>query len=632
MVRKSLFICLSILCCVAIANATETFKTKYNAQTGRPDWVHNLSTVTAADMPGFAVGAINWEDPTVLSAVGTATGWASDGSTKTVSTYNVGIGSTTPRAKLDVDGAIYATSYYGSGANLTGLSTTDIYWTGTATNLVAATARTSLELGTAAQSATTDFEVPLTFASGLTRSTNTINVDSGIYALKTYVTGLGYLTAVASDSDWTTHGSYPAACPAGEYISALGDTSTCGTPVDTNTNSATLCAGDNKFLSGEGNCITIDSTIYKVAGTYVTGVTADKGLLLTGTGLGLIETCTDGQILEWNDGTSVWACGDDTTGSGSGTPGGSSTQIQYNNAGAFGGIDGVIYNGTSITSTRNVGIGTTAPVSALQVVGTITGDLTGTASTATAVADADKGDVTISSGAWAVEDDSHAHGTTTLSGIDISADTNLTAGDALTLTDDDLDFDGGATPQGELGGTWASPTIDDGISITNLTLVTPALGTPASGVVTNLTGTAANVTVGTANAVGTLATLNVTGNVGIGTTTPLANLQVGAGAASMTLTTALGTSDALVKGRLEVDGNVYLNGNVGIGTTLLNSRLTIVGAGNVGINSASPTSQLSVDGTIYLKNITAGGSHGAARTICWGIDGVIYSVSSGACN
>lgn len=37
----------------------------------------------------------------------------------------------------------------------------------------------------------------------------------------------------------------------------------------------------------------------------------------------------------------------------------------------------------------------------------------------------------------------------------------ITAGDALTLTGTDIDFDGGATPGGSLGGTWASPTIDD---------------------------------------------------------------------------------------------------------------------------------------------------------------------------
>jgi len=80
------------------------------------------------------------------------------------------------------------------------------------------------------------------------------------------------------------------------------------------------------------------------------------------------------------------------------------------------------------------------------------------------------GDVTGTIGATVVGDNSHAHDSTTLSGIDISADTNLTAGDALTLTDDDLDFDGGASPGGSLGGTWASPTIDDGVTVTGWTL------------------------------------------------------------------------------------------------------------------------------------------------------------------
>lgn len=55
--------------------------------------------------------------------------------------------------------------------------------------------------------------------------------------------------------------------------------------------------------------------------------------------------------------------------------------------------------------------------------------------------------------------------------IDISDYTNLTAGDALTLTGDDIDFDGGATPAGDLGGTWASPTVDDdGHAHTSLTI------------------------------------------------------------------------------------------------------------------------------------------------------------------
>jgi hypothetical protein len=39
-----------------------------------------------------------------------------------------------------------------------------------------------------------------------------------------------YLTAVASDATWTIHDSYPAACSAGQYVTAIGDTLTCSTP------------------------------------------------------------------------------------------------------------------------------------------------------------------------------------------------------------------------------------------------------------------------------------------------------------------------------------------------------------------------------------------------------------------
>jgi hypothetical protein len=44
---------------------------------------------------------------------------------------------------------------------------------------------------------------------------------------------------------------------------------------------------------------------------------------------------------------------------------------------------------------------------------------------------------------------------------DSDAGASYTAGDALTLTGTDFDFDGGATPSGDLGGTWASPTVTD---------------------------------------------------------------------------------------------------------------------------------------------------------------------------
>lgn len=58
---------------------------------------------------------------------------------------------------------------------------------------------------------------------------------------------------------------------------------------------------------------------------------------------------------------------------------------------------------------------------------------------------------------------------------EVDTNTTYTAGDALTLTGTDIDFDGGASPGGELGGTWASPTIDDSLSVTSWNLTTPTI-------------------------------------------------------------------------------------------------------------------------------------------------------------
>jgi hypothetical protein len=46
---------------------------------------------------------------------------------------------------------------------------------------------------------------------------------------------------------------------------------------------------------------------------------------------------------------------------GSGSPGGSTTQLQYNNAGAFGGISGVTTDGTRITASTTIGVGGATP-------------------------------------------------------------------------------------------------------------------------------------------------------------------------------------------------------------------------------------------------------------------------------
>lgn len=123
----------------------------------------------------------------------------------------------------------------------------------------------------------------------------------------------------------------------------------------------------------------------------------------------------------------------------------------------------------------------------------------------------------------------------TLSGQQITAEGLYTAGDALTLTGVDFDFDGGASPGGSLGGTWASPTIDDlfllntgdigsgNYEFTGLVSSTEAI--TASSTIqklsfTNATGTG-NLQVATLRSTGAAnisSTLNVTGAVGLAST------------------------------------------------------------------------------------------------------------------
>ena len=70
---------------------------------------------------------------------------------------------------------------------------------------------------------------------------------------------------------------------------------------------------------------------------------------------------TTGQVLEWNG--TAWAPATDDTGGG-GSPGGSTGQVQYNNAGAFAGEADLFWDATN----NRLGIGTSSPIKPLHVI------------------------------------------------------------------------------------------------------------------------------------------------------------------------------------------------------------------------------------------------------------------------
>ncbi len=569
------------------------------------------------------------------------------------STGRVGIGSTTPNATLSVNGNSYisGTAFFGGGItststlNISGLSTLQNIMAGqaTTTNLAITNITSSLLKTNASGSVVpailgTDFEAPLTFSGGLTRTANNIAPTSGYN-----------IPLTASTTDWNiayinriTSALYPLQISSNNISLAFG-TTTANTwsqlqIFNGGATTTELTATGNTYLATLGGRVGIGSTspsaLLSVQGETLaqfftaygtTSTTTIAGNLSVGggalthnssTGVTSIDNLALGNInFEADSGIVSWIDMPVTSASTLGTVNSYTAQIDGNPM--F-----TIYSesdGVGGTQNRRIGIGTTTPFAKLSV-NPVAGDVVSF--------------VIGSSTATQLSVSALGFGTTTLSGLNISGQATTTsnvginlsggcfaiAGSCLTSYSDSVvnAYIHASTtiPKTYTANTFtALQTLSGGLTVSgNTTLSSVAinslLSTNASGIITaTSTPTFGNFNATSTTATSTISTGGFTvgnsqfivqqnsGRVGIGTTNPQSNLHLyGASTAGLMFGQGLNTGEVGGWFTFNTTGNgtlTYYGAKTGTG---YGNFVIQASGGNVGIGTTSPSAKLSVKG------------------------------------
>jgi hypothetical protein len=237
-------------------------------------------------------------------------------------------------------------SYYaltlGGGGGGSG-TVTSVSWTGGIVSIATATTTPAFTIA-GTSGGIVYFDSATTWASSGVLTNNALIKGGGAGGAPSSVTtGTGVLTALGVNT-----GS------AGAFVVNGGDLGTPSAGVVTNLTGTASININGTVGATTANTGTFSSTVHKGATSGTVTITAPA---IAGTqsytlpsavpaGNGYALTSTTGGVMSWAAATG---------------PGGSTTQVQYNNAGAFGGISGFTTDGTRVTASSTIGVGAATP-------------------------------------------------------------------------------------------------------------------------------------------------------------------------------------------------------------------------------------------------------------------------------